>query len=44
VKFDIPKADTLVVTYDNEKTTVVKIREALQKGGLPPAGDPVNLN
>jgi hypothetical protein len=44
VKFDIPKADTLVVTYDNKKTTAVKIREALRKGGLAPSEDPVNLN
>jgi hypothetical protein len=44
VKFDTPKADALVVTYDDEKTTPAKIIEALKKGGLSPTGEPVNLN
>jgi hypothetical protein len=44
VKFNTPKADTLVVTYDDEKTTPAKIKEALKKGGLSPTGEPINLN
>jgi len=44
VKFEIPRQNTLVVTYDNEKTTLAKIVQALSKGGLPPAGEPVLLN
>jgi hypothetical protein len=44
VKFDTPKQDTLVVTYDDEKTTPAKIMNALKKGGLSPKGQPMNLN
>ena len=44
VKFDTPKLNTLVVTYDDEKTTPAKIIEALKKGGINPTGESVYLN
>ena len=44
VKFGTPKADALVVTYDDEKTTAAKIIEALKKGGIKPTGKPINLD
>ena len=37
VKFDTSRENTLVVTYDNEKTTPAKIKQALRKGGFDPA-------
>jgi len=43
VKFETPMADTLVVTYDDEKTTPAKILEALKKGGINPTGKPIYL-
>jgi len=43
-KFETPRQNTLVVTYDDEKTTLGKIIQTLSKGGLPPAGEPVLLN
>ncbi len=44
MKFDTPKADALVVTFDDEKTTTAKIIEALKKGGINPIGEPINLD
>jgi len=44
VRFDTPKQDTLVVTYNDEKTTPAKIMEALKKGGMSLKGQPINLN
>jgi hypothetical protein len=43
-KFDTTQDNKLVVTYDDEKTTMAKIRQALKKGGLIPTGKPVYLN
>jgi hypothetical protein len=44
VKFETPQADVLVVTYDDEKTTPVKIIQALTKGGINPTGKPLYPN
>jgi copper chaperone CopZ len=44
VKFETPQADALVVTYDDEKTTLAKIIQALKKGGINHTGKPVYLN
>jgi copper chaperone CopZ len=42
VKFETPQDNTLVVTYDTEKTTTAKIKQALKKGGFAPTVKPVS--
>ena len=37
VTFETPRDNALVVTYDDEKTTPAKIKQALRKGGFDPA-------
>lgn len=43
VKYDTPQTDTLVVTFDDEKTTTEKIVQAIRQGGLPVSGEPIEL-
>jgi hypothetical protein len=42
-KFATPRADVLVVTYDDEKTSPAIIMEALKKGGIKTTGHPASL-
>ena len=44
VKFDTSLENTLTVTYDAEKTTPAKIKQALTKGGFAPTVKPASPN
>lgn len=43
IEFNIPRDNTLIVTFDDGKTKLADIQKALKKGGLAPMGDPVYL-
>ena len=43
IEFNIPRDNTIVVTFDDGKTKLADIQKALKKGGLAPTGDPVYL-
>ena len=43
MKFDTPRVDTVVVTFDDAKTQLPQILTALRKGGIKPLGKPVYL-
>jgi hypothetical protein len=42
-KFATPRADGLVVTYDDEKTNPAILMEALNKGGIRTTDNPASL-
>lgn len=43
IEFNMPRDNTIVVTFDDGKTKLADIRKALKKGGLAPTGNPVYL-
>lgn len=43
IEFNMPRDNTIVVTFDDGKTKLADIQKALKKGGLDPLGDPVYL-
>ena len=40
VKYDIPKENIVVITFDDEKTNAEKIVRNLTRGGAPIKGNP----
>jgi hypothetical protein len=43
IAFNMPRDNTLVITFDDGKTKLADIQQALKKGGLAPLGNPVYL-
>ncbi len=43
IEFNMPRVNTIVVTFDDGKTKLADIQQALKQGGLAPMGNPVYL-
>ena len=44
ISYETPREGIVVVTFDDQKTTVQKITKALEEGRFPVKGKPVYVN